>query len=75
LKIQEDNALTLLSGLENNITSNIKLTFNGLKANTSDRFLRWYLDLAQNHNSIQHIEVYDLLCYKDDKKELHFLNH
>jgi hypothetical protein len=27
--------------------------------------------LAQPHYSIQHIEGYDLLCYKDNKLDLH----
>jgi hypothetical protein len=27
--------------------------------------------LAQPHYSIQHIEGYDLLCYKDNKQDLH----
>jgi hypothetical protein len=27
--------------------------------------------LAQPHYSIQHIEGYDLLCYQDDKQDLH----
>jgi hypothetical protein len=28
-------------------------------------------DLAQSHYSIQHIEGYDRLCYKDNKEDLH----
>jgi hypothetical protein len=28
--------------------------------------------LAQPHYSIQHIEEYDLLCYIDNKQEIHF---
>jgi hypothetical protein len=28
--------------------------------------------LAQPHYSIQHIEGYALLCYKDNKQDLHF---
>jgi hypothetical protein len=28
-------------------------------------------DLAQPHYSIQHIEGYDLLCYKENKQDLH----
>jgi hypothetical protein len=27
--------------------------------------------LAQPHYSIQHIEGYDLLCYKDNRQDLH----
>jgi hypothetical protein len=27
--------------------------------------------LAQPHYSIQHIEGYDILCYKDNKKDIH----
>jgi hypothetical protein len=69
LKIQEEEVLTLLSGSENNSISNIKLTIpmhttlifkelakvNGLREKV----------LAQPHYSIQHIEGYDLLFYKE----------
>jgi hypothetical protein len=75
LKIQEEEALTLLSGSENNSICNIKSTipmyaaliFNeqakvkGLRSKGS----------AQPHYSIQHIEGYDLLCYKDNKQDQH----
>jgi hypothetical protein len=59
LKIQEEEGLTLLSGSENNSISKIfkeqaKVKKSGLRGN----------GLAQPHYSIQHIEGYDLLCYK-----------
>jgi hypothetical protein len=70
LKIQEEaeEVLTLLSGSENNSISNIKST---IPINTALVFkeqakvkeLREKC-LAQPHCSIQHIEGYDLLCYK-----------
>jgi hypothetical protein len=31
--------------------------------------------LAQPHYSMQHLEGYDLLCYKDIKERSTFLNH
>jgi hypothetical protein len=69
LKIQEEEVLTLLSGSENNSISNIKVTFpmhNALifKEQTKVKELR-EKGLAQLHHSIQHIEGYDLLCYKE----------
>jgi hypothetical protein len=77
LKIQEEEVLTLLSGSENNSISNIKLTipmYTALifkeQAKVKDTGLR-EKDLAQPHYSIQHIELYDLLCYKDNKQDLH----
>jgi hypothetical protein len=71
LKIQEEEVLTLLSGSENNSISNIKLripmhtalTFKE-QANVNGSGLR-EKGLAQPHYSIQHIEGYDLLCYKE----------
>jgi hypothetical protein len=77
LKIQEEKQeeLTLLSGSENNSISNINpiipihttLIF---KEQAKVKGLR-EKGLAQPHYSIQHIEWYDLLCYKDIKQDLH----
>jgi hypothetical protein len=67
--------LTLLSGSENNSISNIEfsmhttLIFNE-QAKVKEPGLR-EKGLAQPHYSIQHIEGYDLLCYKDNKQDLH----
>jgi hypothetical protein len=79
LKIQEETeaALTLLSGSKNNSISNIKYTipmhttfiFNE-QAKFKEQGLRENA-LAQPHYSIQHIEGYDLLCYKNNKQDLH----
>jgi hypothetical protein len=77
LKIQEEELLTLLSGSENNSISNIKssipmhtaLIFKE-QAKVKEQGLR-EKGLAQPHYSIQHIEGYDLLCYKDKKQDLH----
>jgi hypothetical protein len=75
LKIQEEieEVLTLLSGSENNSISNIKLTIpmhTALifkeQAKVKELELR-EKGFAQPHYSIQHIEGYDLLCYKEDK--------
>jgi hypothetical protein len=68
LKIQEEKVLTLLSGSENNSISNIKLTIPMhttliFKEQAKIKGLR-EKGLAQPHYSIQHIEGYDLLCYK-----------
>jgi hypothetical protein len=77
LKIQEEEVLTLLSGSENNSISNIKWTIlmhTALifkeQAKVKEPGLR-EKGLAQPHYSIQHIEGYDLLCYKDNKQDLH----
>jgi hypothetical protein len=77
LKIQEEEVLTLLSGSENNSISNIKSTIpmhTALifkeQAKVKEIGLR-EKGLAQPHYSIQHIEGYDLLCYKDNKQDLH----
>jgi hypothetical protein len=69
LKIQEEEVLTLLSGSENNSISNIKLkilTHTALifKEQAKVKGLK-EKGLAQPHYSIQHIEGYDLLCYKE----------
>jgi hypothetical protein len=61
--------LTLLSGSENNSISNIKSTVlisTALifKEQAKVKGLR-EKGLAQPHYSIQHIEEYDLLCYKE----------
>jgi hypothetical protein len=71
LKIQEEELLTLLSGSENNSISNIKssipihtaLIFKE-QVKIKNEELR-EVGLAQPHYSIQHIEGYDLLCYKE----------
>jgi hypothetical protein len=69
LKIQEEEVLTLLSGSENNSISNIKHTIHTAlifkeQAKVKEPGLR-EKGLAQPHYSIQHIEGYDLLCYKE----------
>jgi hypothetical protein len=81
LKIQEETreVLILLARSENNSISNIESTIpmhtalifkeqavgkvkeSGLREN----------GLAQPHYSIQHIEGYDILCYKDNTQDLH----
>jgi hypothetical protein len=77
LKIQEEEVLTLLSGSENDGISNIKLTTPmhiGLIFKEQTKVNEPKLiekGLAQPHYSIQHIEGYDLLCYKEYKKDLH----
>jgi hypothetical protein len=68
--------LTLLSGSENNSISNIKLTIHTAlifkeQAKVKQPGLR-EKGLAQPHYSIQHIEGYDLLCYKE---KIYILNH
>jgi hypothetical protein len=77
LKIQEKEVLTLLSGSENNSISIIKLTIpmhTALifkeQAKVKGTRLR-EMALFQPHYSIQHIEGYDLLCYKDIRQDLH----
>jgi hypothetical protein len=71
LKIQEETeeVSTLLSGSENNSISNIKFknpmhTVLIFKEQANVKGLRKKV-LAQPHYSIQHIEGYDLLCYKE----------
>jgi hypothetical protein len=71
LKIHEEEVLTLLSGSENNSISNVKLTIpmhTALifkeQAKVKELGLR-EKGLAQCYYSIQHIEGYDLLCYKE----------
>jgi hypothetical protein len=73
LKIQEEEVLTLLSGSENSSISNIKFPMRTaliFKEQTKVKGLR-EKGLAQPHYSIQHIEGYDLLCYKEKKQDLH----
>jgi hypothetical protein len=75
LKIQEEELLTLLSGSENNSISNITLTMHTAlifkeQAKVKEPRLR-EKGLAQPHYSIQQIEGYDLLCYKDIIQDLH----
>jgi hypothetical protein len=64
--------LTLLSESENNSISNIKSTIPAHtalifkdQAKVKEPGLR-EKDLAQPYYSIQHIEGYDLLCYKEN---------
>jgi hypothetical protein len=69
LKIQEEEVLSFLSGSENNSISNIKSTIPMhtaliFKEQAKVKGLR-EKGLAQPHYSIQHIEGYDLLCYKE----------
>jgi hypothetical protein len=77
LNIQEEELLTLLSGSENNSISNIKYTIlmhTALifkeQAKVKHVGLREKV-LAQPHYSMQHIEGYDLFCYKENKQDLH----
>jgi hypothetical protein len=72
LKIQEEEVLTLLSGSENSSISNIKFQMHTaliFKEQAKVKGLRQKV-LAQPHYSIQHIEGYDLLCYKDNTQDL-----
>jgi hypothetical protein len=71
LKIQEEEVLTLVSVSENNSISNIKLTIPmhtalilNEQAKVKDIGLR-EKGLSQPHYLIQHIEGYDLHCYKE----------
>jgi hypothetical protein len=70
LKIQEEEVSTLLSGSENNSISNIKLltrihTSLILKEQAKVKNIgAREKGSSQPHYSIQHIEGYDLLCYK-----------
>jgi hypothetical protein len=77
LKIQEEEVLKLLSGSQNNSISNTNLSipmYTALifkeQAQVKKPGLR-EKGLAQPHYSIQHIEGYDLLCYKDHKQDLY----
>jgi hypothetical protein len=73
LKIQEEEVLTLLSGSENNSISNIKFPMHTaliFKEQAKVKGIR-EKGLAQPHYSIQHIEGYDLLCYKENKQDVH----
>jgi hypothetical protein len=77
LKIQEEEVSTLLSGSENNSISSIKLTvpmhtaliFKGY-AKVNDVRLR-KKGKAQPHYLEQHIKGYNILCYKENKQDLH----
>jgi hypothetical protein len=77
LKIQDrkEEVLTLFSGSENNSISIIKFPMHTAlifkeQAKVKEPGLR-EKGLAQPHSSIQHIEGYDLLCYKDNKQDLY----
>jgi hypothetical protein len=72
LKIQKEEVLTLLSGSENNIIINIKSSIPmhtafifKEQAKFKEPGLR-EKGLSQPHYSIQHIEGYDLLSYKEN---------
>jgi hypothetical protein len=73
LNIQEEEALTLLSGSENNSISNIEFPMHTAMIFKEQAKVKGLTEkgLAQPHYSIQHIEWYDLLCYKDKKQDLH----
>jgi hypothetical protein len=69
LEIQEEEVLTLLSGSENNSISNIEFPMHTVlifkeQAKVKGPGLR-EKGLAQPHYSIQHIEGYYILCYKE----------
>jgi hypothetical protein len=67
LKFQEEKVLTLLSRSENNSISNIKFPMHTaliFKEQAKVKGLR-EMCLAQPHYSIQHIEGYDRICYKE----------
>jgi hypothetical protein len=75
LKIQEESeeVLTPLSGSENNSIININFLMHTVlifKEQAKVKGLR-EKGLAQPHYSIQHIEGYDILCYNDNKQDLH----
>jgi hypothetical protein len=73
LKIQEEEVITLFSGSENNSISNIEFPMHTaliFKEQAKVKGLR-EKGLDQPDYSIQHIEGYDLLCYKEDKQDLH----
>jgi hypothetical protein len=79
LKIQEEEVLTFLSGSENNSISTIKLTFpmhtayclDLQRTNKSQEIRIKRKGISPTHYSIQHIEGFELLCYKDKKQNLH----
>jgi hypothetical protein len=75
LKIQDEEVLTLISGSENNRISNIEFPMHTAlifkeQAKVKEPGLREN-GLAQPHYSIQHVEMYDLLCYKEYTQDLH----
>jgi hypothetical protein len=70
LNIQEKEVLTLLSWSENSSINNIKFQMHTTlifkeQAKVKEPGLS-KMGLAQSHYSIQHIEGYDLLCYKEN---------
>jgi hypothetical protein len=77
LKVQgeTEEVLKLLSGLENNSTNNNKFPMHTalfLKEQSKVKNVRLReKSLSQAYYSKQHIEGYDLLCYKDEKRDLH----
>jgi hypothetical protein len=77
LKIQEEEVLIIFSGSENNSISNIKLTIlmhTALIFKEQAKVKEHGLTekgLDQPHYSIQNIEGYDLLCYKEKQQDLH----
>jgi hypothetical protein len=74
LKIQEEEALTLLSGSENNSISNIKYTIPihtalTFKEQAKVKYTRLRdKGLTQTHYSIHHFEGYDLLCHSENNQ-------
>jgi hypothetical protein len=71
MKIQEEEESTILSGSENNSISNIKsaiLMYTALIFKEQAKVKRQGLrekGSAQPHYSIQYVEGYDFLCYKE----------
>jgi hypothetical protein len=67
LKIQEEEVLTIISGLESNSISNIKFPMHTALIFKEQAKVKGLTEkgLAQPHYSIQHIEGYDL-CYKEN---------
>jgi hypothetical protein len=68
-------SLTILSGSDNRSLNNIKWTMHTAwifreQAKVKEQWSR-EMSLAQTYNSIEDIEGYDLLWYKDNKQALH----
>jgi hypothetical protein len=75
LKIQEEEVLTLLSKIENNSISNIEFPMHTVlifkeQPKVKEQGLR-EKELGRLHYAIRYVEKYDLLCYKDNKQDLH----
>jgi hypothetical protein len=67
-----EEVLTIFSGSENNSISNIKFPMHTALIFKEKAKVKGLTEkgLAQPHYSIQHIEGYDLLCYKEKIKNL-----